>query len=52
MRRLSLVFEVDDAATITDPELYDLADRIVTDIDPDPPVLTFHEVVVETIREH
>ena len=39
-RTLTFTFEVTDDA-ITNDDLYDLADRIVTLIDPDPPVLTY-----------
>lgn len=48
-RRLSLVFEVTDD-TITDEELYELADRIVTVIDPDPPVLVYDQATIESAR--
>jgi hypothetical protein len=48
-RLLSLTFEVTDDA-ITDDELYDLADRIVTDIDPDPPVLVYDGAAIQVVK--
>lgn len=38
-RRLAITFQVDDG--LTDQEVFELADRIVASIDPDPPVLTY-----------
>lgn len=46
-RQLVLVFDVDEACTLTTAELEDLGDRIVAQqVDPDPPVLTFDHVEV------
>ena len=47
-RYLVLRFEVDEGCTLSDADLADLGDRIVaTQIDPDPPVITFDGVEVE-----
>jgi hypothetical protein len=46
-RYLLLAFRVDDDCDLSDADLHDLAERIVADIDPDPPVLTWDGPVVE-----
>ena len=39
-RKLVITFEVDDD-TVDDEELYELAERMVATLDPDPPVLVY-----------
>lgn len=49
-RVLTLRFEVDEDCALSDGELEELGDRIVaTQIDPDPPVLTFDGVDVARV---
>lgn len=49
-RVLTLRFEVDEDCALSDDELEELGDRIVaTQIDPDPPVLTFDGVDVARV---
>ena len=45
---LSLVFEVDSDSGLSHEDLYNLGDRIVAGIVPDPPVITLWEIRVET----
>lgn len=40
-------FDVVDDESITDDELYELAERIVAQIDPDPPVLVYDESSID-----
>lgn len=47
-RFLVFRFEIDEGCDLDDDDLIELGDRIVaTQIDPDPPVLTFQTVDVE-----
>lgn len=48
-RTLTIIFDVDDE-TISSSDLYELAERIVAQIDPDPPVLTYHGVEIQRVQ--